>query len=104
MLHEHEEGRNFVKGAAEAIQEFNAGNQAALQTIYKNFNGYAYLLQNHIDKENNILFRMADEAFSNGEQQNLLEAFADIENNIEAEFNPVNSKQKIDVLAAIYLQ
>jgi hemerythrin-like domain-containing protein len=66
--------------------------------------GYAYLLQNHIDKENNILFRMADEAFSNEEQQNLIVQFADIENNVEEEFSPKNSIQKIDALAGIYLQ
>ncbi len=104
MLREHEEGRNFVKGASESILEFKAGKMGALQTIYENLSGYAYLLQNHIDKENNILFRMTDEAFSNDEQQNLLEAFAEIENNADAKFNPANSKQKIDVLADIYLK
>lgn len=104
MLHEHEQGRNYVKAAVEAIHNFKTGNQAALQSIYESLSGYAYLLQNHIDKENNILFRMADEAFSSAEQQNMLLQFTDVENNVDREFNPENSKQKIDTLAGIYLQ
>lgn len=104
MLHEHEQGRNYVKAAVEAIQKFKTGNQAALQSVYENLSGYAYLLQNHIDKENNILFKMADEAFSSAEQQNLLLQFTDVENNVDREFNPENSKQKINSLAEIYLQ
>lgn len=104
MLHEHEQGRNYVKAAVEAIQKFKTGNQAALQSVYENLSGYAYLLQNHIDKENNILFKMADEAFSSAEQQNMLLQFTDVENNVDREFNPENSKQKINSLAEIYLQ
>lgn len=103
MLREHEEGRNFVKSTVEAIQEYKSGNEAALQDVYENLKGYAYLLQNHIDKENNILFRMADEAFSNTEQQNMISQFVEVENNVDKEFNPQNSKLKIDNLAGIYL-
>ena len=47
---------------------------------------------------------MADQVFSDDEQQNLLAKFATIESNKDAEFNPGNSIQKIDNLAAIYLQ
>jgi hemerythrin-like domain-containing protein len=103
MLLDHEDGRKFVKAASQAIEEYKAGNSGALQSIYENLSGYAYLLQNHIDKENNILFRMADEAFSDDEQKNMLAEFTGIENNAGADFNPVSSKQKIDALAGIYL-
>ncbi len=104
MLHEHEEGRGFVKAANEAIRQFKNGNADALQSIYENMSGYAYLLQGHIDKENNILFRIADQAFSNDEQQNLLDQFANIDAGTNPEFSAENSKHKIDHLAAIYLQ
>jgi hemerythrin-like domain-containing protein len=103
MLNEHEEGRTYVKAAAAAIQDYKSGNKAALQTIYDNLEGYAYLLQNHIDKENNILFRMADEAFSSAEQQNMIEQFVEVENKVDKEFNPENSKLKIETLAGTYL-
>ena len=41
--------------------------------------GYAELLNNHITKENNILFRMADNVLSDAEQENLLREFESIE-------------------------
>jgi hemerythrin-like domain-containing protein len=104
MLHDHEEGRKYVKGASEGIQAFKAGNAAGLNAIYENMQGYALLLQGHIDKENNILFRMADQVFSTEEQQNLLKQFADIEDSAEVEFNSENSIQKVNNLTAIYLQ
>lgn len=103
MLNEHEQGRNFVRAALEGIEEFKNGNYGELQTIYENLGNYASLLQNHINKENNILFRMADEALSDSEQQNLLVKFAEVESNAELEFNLSNSIQKIDTLADIYL-
>ncbi len=104
MLDEHEQGRNYVKEIVEGIQKLKDDNTAALQSIYENMSGYAHLLQGHIDKENNILFRMADQAFSNEEQQNLLVQFTTIEGSADEDFNPANSIQKIDNLAAIYLQ
>jgi len=104
MLHEHEQGRDFVKRASEGIQKFKDAHSDALQSVYDNIIGYAHLLQGHIDKENNILFRMADRAFSEEEQQNLLVQFTTIESSADEDFNPTNSIQKIDKLAAIYLQ
>jgi hemerythrin-like domain-containing protein len=103
MLNEHEQGRNFVRAALEGIEEFKNGNYGELQTIYENLGNYASLLQNHINKENNILFRMADQVLSKGEQQALLVQFSEVENNAKAEFNGDNSIQKINTLADIYL-
>lgn len=79
MLHEHIQGRNFVKGIADNLDLYNKGNKAAVTGIYQNMSGYADLLLNHITKENNILFRMADNALSEIEQKNLLEQFEAIE-------------------------
>jgi hemerythrin-like domain-containing protein len=103
MLSEHTQGREFVKGALEGIKEFKNGKQGELQSIYENLGNYAYLLQNHISKENNILFRMADQVFSNEEQRRLLIQFGEVESSAEAEFNHENSIQKINTLADIYL-
>jgi len=103
MLSEHVLGRDYVKGASQGINEFKKGNAAALQSVYNNLSGYANLLQNHISKENNVLFRMADQVLSNEEQQNLLVQFAAVEGNADEEFNANNSIQQINNLAIIYL-
>ncbi len=103
MLNEHTRGRNFVRGALEGIEEFKSGKQGELQSIYENLGNYAILLQNHIDKENNILFPMTDQVFSDEEQRRLLVQFGEVENRAEAEFNHANSIQKINKLVDIYL-
>ena len=102
MLMEHVQGRNFVKGVSDGIAELKKGNSGAIQQVYENLSGYAILLQNHISKENNILFRMADQMFSADEQQTLIDQFAVVESEADPEFNAENSIAKIDFLAAIY--
>lgn len=103
MLNEHEQGRNFVRATLEGIEEFKNGNYGELQTIYENLGNYALLLQNHISKENNILFRMADEVLSDSEQEHLLVKFAEVESSAGLQFNPSDSIQKINTLAEFYL-
>ncbi len=79
MLREHVEGRNFVKGIADNLALYKSGNKDALQSIYMNMNGYINLLRNHISKENNILFRMADQVLSEEEQILMLKHFKETE-------------------------
>ena len=79
MLMDHEQGRAFVRGMAENIQLYKTGQLSALNLIYNNMAGYSDLLINHISKENNILFRMADNAFSSQEQHSLLTRFSVID-------------------------
>jgi hemerythrin-like domain-containing protein len=83
MLQDHTEGRNYVKGMAENIQLLKDGDLSALNLVYQNMLGYADLLRNHISKENNILFRMADKALSPSDHQSLIEQFAQIEGQSE---------------------
>ncbi len=104
MLMEHVQGRNFVKGISDGIVDLKKGNNGAIQQVFENLIGYAILLQNHISKENNILFPMADQIFSADEQQTLIDQFAVVESEADPEFNPENAIAKIDFLAAIYKQ
>jgi hemerythrin-like domain-containing protein len=102
MLHEHILGRNFVQGMAENLELYKKGNKAALQEIYQNMSGYAELLVSHIKKENNILFRMADNALSASEQKNLLVQFEAIEQT-RTEGKKVNDYiNRIKALAIFY--
>jgi len=79
MLHEHTLGRNFVKGLSEALVLYNGGDKSAILAIRNNINGYIALLRNHISKENNILFRMADKVLSEDDNQKLTKEFAKVE-------------------------
>ncbi|RPI76134.1 MAG: hemerythrin [Ignavibacteriales bacterium] len=80
MLHDHNQGRDYVKSMAEGISDYKKGDENALIKVYENMQGYIILLRNHIAKENNVLFRMADNAFSEDDQQELLKEFAKVEN------------------------
>jgi len=79
MLHDHEEGRNFVKGMNDGIEKYKQRNESALPEIYRNMQGYIDLLRAHIGKENNVLFRMADRVLSANEQEHMLLKFAEAE-------------------------
>jgi hemerythrin-like domain-containing protein len=79
MLMEHKQGRIFVQGMLDGIAQFENGDEKAIQKIYDNMLDYAGLLQNHIYKENNILFRMADDVFNDDDQETLLKQFDKIE-------------------------
>jgi hemerythrin-like domain-containing protein len=60
MLSEHEQGRAAVRAMDEAAAGFGVNPDAASAFASAAF-AYATLLQNHIFKENNVLFRMADQ-------------------------------------------
>jgi hemerythrin-like domain-containing protein len=102
MLHEHVLGREHVKEIAESIPLYKNGNPAALGNIYRNMAGYAELLQNHISKENNILFRMADNALSETDNQELLRLFDEAERNHASGHPSSEYIDRIAKLAAVY--
>jgi hemerythrin-like domain-containing protein len=79
MLIEHEQGRAFVKGMAESISEATIGNKDALQRFTRNAQGYVQLLRAHIQKEDGVLFPMADKMLSDEDQRNLMKAFEVVE-------------------------
>lgn len=78
MLQEHTQGRNFVSGMVEGIRRFKNSEENAIPTIFNNMNGYITLLRNHIAKENNILFRMADNVLEEKDNQILLDKFSEV--------------------------
>ncbi len=85
MLMEHDMGRNFVKGMSEAIEDYGNGNKDASAKIIENARNYASLLSNHIYKEDNILYPMADMHLSEEKQNELLGEFNVVQENIATE-------------------
>ena len=79
MLKEHEMGRAHVGAMSQAYDEFTAGDRSSSRQIMQEAHGYISLLRSHIDKENNILFVMADSHLSEQKQKELFEGFEKIE-------------------------
>ena len=78
MLMEHDQGRAFVRGMDEAGKHAS-GDKAALKTALDNARGYAKLLRQHIDKEDNVLYPMADQVLTPADKQELLSKFEEVE-------------------------
>jgi len=79
MLYEHEQGRKLVaklKGAAAVLR---TGDQSAAAVIAETGNQYIALLTEHIAKENNVLFVMAEERLDGSQDEHLVESFETLE-------------------------
>jgi hemerythrin-like domain-containing protein len=74
MLEEHEEGRRHVRAMAESL-----GTQGARAALVENAKSYLRLLRDHIQKEDEVLFEMADSVLPPEEQRRLVREFEEHE-------------------------
>lgn len=79
MLSEHEQGRRFTRGMREAALRLASGDASARGDVVQNARGYAALLRQHILKENNVMFPMADQVIPLSEQDAVFEGFERVE-------------------------
>jgi hemerythrin-like domain-containing protein len=61
MLHEHRLGRQFTSTMAQSIGAARTGDPAALGRLTRAGRDYVALIRQHILKEDNVLFNMADQ-------------------------------------------
>ncbi|MEG0050814.1 MAG: hemerythrin domain-containing protein [Terrisporobacter sp.] len=64
MLVEHDLGRSYMRNLEEALNKFKNGEEEAKLDIIANAVSYATLLENHIHKEDNVIFTYAKRALS----------------------------------------
>ncbi|HEU4333054.1 MAG TPA: hemerythrin domain-containing protein [Candidatus Eisenbacteria bacterium] len=79
MLFEHEEGRRFTAAMRAGAERLKAGDAGARDEVVRNARGYVELLRDHIAKENNVLFPMADQVIRGGAAAKMTESFEEIE-------------------------
>jgi hemerythrin-like domain-containing protein len=75
MLHEHEIGRSLVAAIVEHLDAAAEGDDSAQAKVVDNALGYADLLEGHIQKEDGILFEMADRMLPPAEHLRLEDAY-----------------------------
>ena len=83
MLIEHEQGRAAVRKMDEAVSAFGTG-PAALEAFSQAAFEYSTLLSNHIFKENNVLFRMADQRIPTAQDAVMVAAYGEHEAKVSA--------------------
>jgi hemerythrin-like domain-containing protein len=79
MLSEHSMGRRLVKDISEAAERYQKGDKNAISVIVENARKYSALLDQHINKENNVLYPMANARLSQEQQKIMLEEFDNFE-------------------------
>lgn len=79
MLQEHEQGRSLVKGMLQAIEAIEKGNKHGYIVFSEKALSYAELLENHISKEDNVLYPIGRNVLSDEDMERLLDDFEKIE-------------------------
>jgi hemerythrin-like domain-containing protein len=79
MLSEHEQGRAAIARMGAATEAAEQGQAQASAQFANAARGYVALLRDHIDKENEVLFPMADQMLDARAQEGVLARFASIE-------------------------
>lgn len=74
FMDEHVEGRRLTKGMVECAERINAGDASAKTRLAGHARDYIALLREHIQKEDNVLFPIADDVLAD-EHRKLLADF-----------------------------
>jgi len=75
MLMEHDQGRAHVKQMEEAARNALAGQTGQIPALIEHARGYAELLRGHIDKEDSILYPLAERILPAEVRQRMLDAY-----------------------------
>lgn len=101
MLSEHDQGRAAVKAMDLAVSGFGA-DPAAPEAFARAAFAYATLLSNHIFKENNVLFRMADQMIPPSQDAALVTAYEEHEAKVTGPGEHERFHRVIDELEQAY--
>ncbi len=103
MLAEHESGRERIRGMSEAVEQLRRGDRSGAARFTENARGYIGLLRAHIDKEDGVLYPIADMRLSPKQQQELGDRFEKIEEERIGRGRHEQFHAMMDELRRIYL-
>jgi len=86
MLMEHDQGRSFVRAMEAAVHEAQAGRTDTYQAIAENALGYAALLRDHISKEDDILYPLAERVIPETMRTGIQQGYQTAEVQVSKEF------------------
>lgn len=79
MHMEHDQGRAYVRAMEDAAQKALDGETGQAVIIAENAKGYAALLRGHIEKEDEILYPLAERILPEAVRDRMLEAYDNAE-------------------------
>lgn len=104
MLQEHQTGRELVGKMDASIDGLGTGRIDGESTFKEAAETYIELLRQHIDKENNVLFPMADQRLSQERQHQMSEQFERLERERIGEGRHETFHKLLEDLARIYIK
>jgi len=87
MLMEHDQGRAYVQGMETAVRETLAGLTGRGHTIAENALAYAALLRDHISKEDDILYPLAERVIPAAMREEIVAGYQLAETAADADFS-----------------
>lgn len=103
MLQEHQQGRDLISEMKIALDQYGNGDKDAAQIFIRRANDYVTLLTFHIDKENNVLFPMAEKHLPKSKMVELKKGFDRIEKDKIGAGKHEYYHQMLDALKKEYL-
>lgn len=104
MLAEHTEGRGYIREMTDALAKMRNGELGAGVSFGTAALEYAFLLRSHIDKENSVLFMIAEQHLPAEEHARLAAGFAQIEGERMADGGREKYYAMLHNLCDIYLK
>ena len=82
----HDQGRAFVRGMEEAATKALSGESGHEPAIVENARGYATLLREHIQTEDNILYPLAERTLPADVRPAMIQAYKEAEKAVPGDF------------------
>ena len=79
MLYEHDQGRQHIRAMVDALDGVDRGEPRSLSQFVDHARAYGRLLRDHIWKEDNRLFPMAEQVLTDEDRQGLENSFERLE-------------------------
>lgn len=104
MLKEHQQGREYVQKMKAAISQIKSGAASAVFDFTRTARDYISLLDQHIDKENTVLFPLAEKQLTAAKLAELSKGFEIIETEKIGVGKHEEFHKVIDHLEKVYLK
>jgi len=79
MLSEHDEGRARIAGMLDALAMLKKGDEPGRDLLVREALAYAEMIRAHIEKEDGVLFPLAERLLDDSEKRAMVERFGEIE-------------------------
>ena len=103
MLAEHEQGREYTRNISRNLINFEAADNSRAMELSNNMKAYIELLDEHILKENDVLFQMADKVLTEEVQEKLYDRFEELEEEVIGLGKHEELHKMLEKMSAVYL-